>query len=67
MRWVNVNFQGKSDNRQAKHFANNFITKNVGDILDFTTRLIDNNNKEIEFETDEKKFPIVNILIEFLA
>ena len=67
MWWVNVNFQGKSDNRQTKHFANNFITKNVGDILDFTTRLIDNNNKEIEFETDEKKFPIVNILIEFLA
>ena len=67
MWWVNVNFQAKSDNSQAKHFANNFITKNVGDILDFTTRLIDNNNKEIEFETDEKKFPIVNILIEFLA
>ena len=43
--WVNVNFQAPRDNRQTKHFANNFITKNAGDILDFTTRLIDDNNK----------------------
>ena len=41
--------------------------KNAEDILDFTKRLIDDNNIEIEFETSEKNIPIVNSLIEFLA
>ena len=41
--------------------------KNAEDILDFTKRLIDDNNIEIEFETGEKNIPIVNSLTEFLA
>ena len=41
--------------------------KNAEEILDFTKRLIDDNNIEIEFETGEKNIPIVNSLIEFLA
>ena len=55
----------QSDSRQTKHFANNFITKNAGDIPDFTIRLIDDSNKKIEFETGERKVPIVNFLTEF--
>ena len=50
-----------------QYFANNFITKNAGDILDFGIKLIDDNNKKIEFADGEKKFPIVNFLTEFLA
>ena len=30
-------------------------------------KLIDDENKEIKFEDKEKKFPIVNFLLEFLA
>ena len=67
LRWVNVNFQAQGDNRDAKHFSYNFITKNTGDVLNFTLKLIDDENKEIKFEDKEKKFPIVNFLLEFLA
>ena len=52
-------------NSQTQHFASNFVTKNVGNILDFGIKLID--DKEIEFEDGEKKFSIIDFLIKFLA
>ena len=55
-RWVNVNFQVQGDNRDAKHFSYNFITKNTGDVLKFTLKLIDDENKEIKFKDKEKNF-----------
>ena len=67
MGWVNVNFQVQGDNRDAKHFLYNFITKSPGDVLNFMLKLIDNENKEIKFEDNEKKFPIVNFFLKFLA
>ena len=66
-RWVNENFQEKSENRAAKHFSHNFITKNTGDVLYITLKLIDDENKETKFEDKEKKFPIMNFLLELLA
>ena len=66
-RWVNVSFQSQLDNSQTQHFSNNFVTKNASDILDFGIKLVDDKNKEVEFADGEKKFPIVNFLIEFLA
>ena len=54
--WVNGNFQVQGDNRDAKHFSYNFITKNTGDGLNFKLRLIDDENKEIKFEDKEKNF-----------
>ena len=67
LQWVIVNFQEQRDNRDAKHFSYNFITKNTGDVLNFTLKLIDDENKEIKFEDKEKNFSIVNFLLEFLA
>ena len=32
----------------------------MGDMLNFMLKLIDDVNKEIQFEDKEKKFPIVN-------
>ena len=55
LQWVNVNFQVQGDNRDAKHFSYIFITKNTGDVNNFTLKLIDDENKEIEFEDKEKK------------
>ena len=43
-----------------QNFANNFITKNAGDISDFGIKLIDDKNKEIEFADGEKKIPYRN-------
>ena len=51
--WVKVNFHTQDDNRDAKHFSYNFITRNTGDVLNFMLKLIDDENKEIKFE--EKK------------
>ena len=65
--WVNGNFQAQGDNRDVKHSLYNFITKNTGDELNFTLKLIDDENEEIKFEEKEKKFPIVNYLLQFLA
>ena len=53
--WVNVNFQAQSGNRDAKHFSYNFITKSTGIGLNFTLKLIDDENKTIKFEDTEKK------------
>ena len=69
--WVNVNFQAQGNNRDAKHFSYGLITKNTGDVLNFTLKLIDDENKKIKFEDKEKIFPIPkifpNFLPEFLA
>ena len=50
------NFQVQGDNRDAKHFSYNFITKSTEDVLNFTLKLIDDENKEIKFEDKEKNF-----------
>ena len=36
-------------------------------MLNFMLKLIDDGNKEIQYEGKEEKFPIVNFLLEFLA
>ena len=41
-----------------QHFANNFVTKNTGYILDFGIKLIDDKNKETEFADGEKISPL---------
>ena len=65
-RWVNVNFQSQAINSQTTHFSYNFNTTDAGDILNFSLKLEDE-NKNIEFEESEKKHPVINFLIEFLA
>lgn len=48
--WVNVSFQRHKENRQARHI----LTKNKRNLLNFTIKLIDSKNKEIEFIDGEK-------------
>ena len=66
-RRVNVNFQPQRDNKNARHFFYNFITNNKDDQLNFKLKLVDTDNKLIEFAQGEKKIPILNFMIEFLA
>ena len=39
----------------------------MGDVFNFTLKLIDDENKGIKFEDKEKAFLIVNFLFAFLA
>ena len=62
---VNVRFPSHEENRQAKHFLYNILTKNKSNLLNFTVKLIGSKKKEIEF-IDCEKIPIINIWIKFL-
>ena len=66
-KWVNVNFQEQSNNKNTHHFSYNVITNNKKDLLNFSLKLVDTDNNIIEFADGEKKFPIINFMIEFLA
>ena len=63
--WVNINFQTQGNNRDTEHFSHNFITKNTGDVLDVTLKLIDDGNEEIKFEEKEKNFQSLNFCLKF--
>ena len=51
---------------QSKHFAFNFITRNISDILRFTVTLVDGTKKLIKFKDGEENIPIINFDIEIL-
>ena len=51
---------------QSKHFAFNFITRNISDILRFTITLVDGTKKLIKFKDGEENIPIINFDIEIL-
>ena len=39
----------------SRHLCFSFMTLTLNDLLDFSINLIDDNNKEIEFASNEKK------------
>ena len=51
---------------QSKHFAFNFITGNLSDILRFSITLVDGEKKLIKFKDGEENIPIINFDIEIL-
>ena len=51
---------------ETKHFAFNFITNNISDLLKFTIILIDDKKKLIKFKEGEEDIPIINFDIEIL-
>ena len=51
---------------QSKHFAFNFITRNISDLLKFSITLVDGSNKKIQFNKGEENIPIINFDIEIL-
>ena len=51
---------------QSKHFAFNFITRNISDILRFRITLVDGTKKLIKFKDGEENIPIINFDIEIL-
>ena len=51
---------------ETKHFAFNFITNNISDLLKFTIILVDDKKKLIKFKEGEEDIPIINFDIEIL-
>ena len=49
---------------EMQNIYHTFLT---GDVLNFMLKLIDNENEEIKFEDKEKKFPMMNFLLELLS
>ena len=65
-KWVDITFQGQTDNKNTTHPSFSFVSSNKHDVLNFSLKLVDTNNKIIKFIEGEKKFPILEFIMEFL-
>ena len=66
-KWVDITFQEQVENKNTEHPSFSFISNNKEDVLGLSLKLVDTNNKIIKFANGEKKFPILEFLIEFLG
>ena len=66
-KWVDIAFQEKIENKNTEHPSFSFISNNKEDVLGFSLKHVDSNNKIIKFADGETKFPILEFLIEFLG
>ena len=64
-KWVDITFQEQIENKNALHPSFSFISNNKKDVLGFSLKLVDSNNKIIKFADGEKKFQILEFIIEF--
>ena len=63
---VDITFQEQIENKNTLHPLFSFISNNKEDMLGFSLKLVDSNNKLIRFNEGEKKVPILEFIIEFL-
>ena len=66
-KWANITFQEQIENKNTVHPSFSFISNNKEDVLSFSLKLVNSNNKIIKFTEGEKKFPIPKFIIEFLG
>ena len=66
-KWVDITFQEQIESKNTSHTSFSFISNNKEDVLGFSLKLVDCNNKIIKFAEGEKKFPILEFIIEFLG
>ena len=66
-KWVDITFQEQIVNKNTLHPSLSFISNNNEDVLGFSLKLVDSNNKIIKFTEGEKTFPILEFIIEFLG
>ena len=64
---VNIIFQEQIENKNTLHPSFSFISKNKENVLGFSLKLVDSNNKIIKFADGEKKFLTLEFIIEFLG
>ena len=63
-KWVDITFREQIENKNILHLI---ISNNKEDVLGFSLKLVDSNNKITKFTEGEKKFPILEFIIEFLG
>ena len=63
---VDVIFQEQIENKNMLHPSFSFISSNKEDVLCFSLKLVDTDNKIKKFPEGEKKFPILEFIIEFV-
>ena len=66
-KWVDIKFQEQVENKNTLHPSFSFISNNKEDVLGFSLKLVGSNNKIIILTEGEKKFPILEFIIEFLG
>ena len=66
-KWVDITFQEQKDNKNTLHPSFRFISNNKDDALNFSLKLVDSNDKTVKFTENEKKYPILEFIIEFLG
>ena len=64
---VDIIFQEQIENKNTLHPSFSFISKNKENVLGFSLKLVDSNNKIIKFADGEKKFLTLEFIIEFLG
>ena len=62
--WVNVQFKDHKEINNNNHLCFPFITRTFNDLTSFSIFFQDDQNKKIEFYTDEKKVSIFNFQID---
>ena len=53
--WINATLEEQKEITNSRHLCFPFTTSTLNDLLNFSINLIDNNNKQITFEDNEKK------------
>ena len=65
-KWVDVTFEEQIENKNTPHPSFSFISNNKEDVFSFSLKLVGSDNKLIKFVKGEKKFPILEFIIEFV-
>ena len=65
-KWVDITFEEQIENKNTSHPSFSFISNNKEDALSFSLKLVGSDNKLIKFVEGEKKFPILEFIMEFV-
>ena len=52
--WINVTFEEQKEINNSKHLCFPFMTRTLSNLLNFSINLVNDNNKQIVFEDNEK-------------
>ena len=62
--WIKATFKDQKERNNNSHLCFPFLTKSLNDLLSFSIYLQDHKNKEIEFNSGERKISILNCQID---
>ena len=62
--WIKATFKDQKEINNNSHLCFLFLTKSLNDLLSFSIYLQDHKNKEIEFNSGERKISILNCQID---